>query len=121
MRSLSPILAAALILSATSLTQFIHDRPVSAQVPHGTQYEETPAGVLDGQNDTFTIQFQPLPWAAIKLYRNGSRLKRGRDYILTGPNHTQIVFQKPCGIMPPPYVDLCLPIAGDTLLTDYTY
>ncbi len=99
-----------------------------AQTPHGTMYEETPAGVIDGVNQTFVIAHQPLPWAAIKLYRNGLRMKRfvavpgtpagtfQGDYTLdtTVFNSTKIVFQSACN-------PTCIPRPGDTLLADYTY
>jgi hypothetical protein len=85
-------------------------------------YEETPLGVLDGNNAIFTIQHQPAPWSAIKLYRNGMRLKRAvfpqglGDYVLdtTVFNSTKIVFQPAC-------IPSCIPQPGDTLLADYTY
>ena len=80
------------------------------QLPHGIANEETPAGAIDGVNATYNIQFQPLPWAAIKVYRNGLRQKRGLDYLLSGANHTQLVFQL-----------AAIPQPGDVLIADYTY
>jgi hypothetical protein len=91
-------------------------------------YEETPLGVIDGINPTFAIAHQPLPWGAIKLYRNGIRLKRfvavpgtpagafQGDYTLdtTVFSNTKIVFLPAC-------TPSCIPQPGDTLLADYTY
>lgn len=98
-----------------------------AQTPHGTMNEETPGGMIDGANNTFTIAHQPLPWSAIKLYRNGVRQTRcvpppappkPCDYNLDTSNFnaTKIVFV-PIAIVPPG----TNPQPGDTLLVDYTY
>ena len=80
------------------------------QTSHGTANEETPSGALDGVNVTFSIQHQPLPWASIKVYKDGSRMKRNLDYVLGGPNHTQVIFN-PC----------CVPQPGAVLIADYNY
>ena len=48
----------------------IHRVPSVFAQSHGTQYYEVPAGIVDGANATFSIQFQPLPWAAIQVHRN---------------------------------------------------
>jgi hypothetical protein len=93
-------------------------RNIQSQVPHGTMYEETPAGVIDGVNTVFTIAHQPLPWASIKVYRNGLRMKRNLDYTLdtSNWNATKIVF-----------IQAQTPQPGtngepeDVLLVDYTY
>ncbi len=82
-----------------------------AQAPHGTASEEVPRGVIDGANATFTLNFQPAPWGSIHVFRNGLRQWRNADYILTGPNHMQIIFTSTC----------CIPQVGDRLLVDYTY
>lgn len=81
-----------------------------AQVQHGVANEETPSGVLDGVNVTFNIQHQPLPWSSIKVFENGLRLKRNLDYVLGGPNHTQIIFNA-----------CCAPTPGATLIADYNF
>lgn len=72
--------------------------------------EETLQGVIDGVNATFTIQFQPLPWSSLKVWRGGVRLKRGLDYSLGGTNHRDIVF-----------APAQIPQLNDVLLADYTY
>ena len=85
----------------------------NAQAPHGTASEETPKGTVDGVNATFTLNFQPLPWGSIHVFRNGLRQQRNFDYTLGGPNHMQIIFNPCCIPQPGPPVD--------TLLADYTY
>jgi hypothetical protein len=110
---------------------------VHAQVPHGTMYEETPTGILDGLNTVFTIAHQPAPWSSIKLYRNGLRQRRWSpsqplppvcvapgccDYNLdtSNWNATKIVFI-PIPIVPPGSGMSGTPQPGDILLVDYTY
>jgi hypothetical protein len=68
---------------------------------------ETPAGTLDGVNVTFTLAQMPSPYASLKLYRNGIRLKLGADYTLAGATIT--------------FVPAATPQAGDLLLADYRY
>jgi hypothetical protein len=91
-----------------------------AQSPHGIVSEETPRGAIDGVNSSFTLNFQPAPFSSIHLFRNGLRQQRNVDYILSGPNHMQIVFN-PLPVQPPGTVGLIIPIPGDSLLADYTY
>ena|SRR5215813_2467063 len=86
------------------------------QAPHGISSEEVPSGVLDGANSTFTLSFQPLPWSSLHLYRNGLRLKRGLDYVLSGQNHNQVVFCNPCADG-----SSGIPLPGDVIVADYTY
>jgi hypothetical protein len=122
------ILGLLAVISAAAIIMVLFDYSIThAQTPHGTMYEETPQGAIDGVNNTFTIAHQPLPWAAIKLYRNGLRLKRAvvvqgsptsgiGDYSLdtTVFSNTKIVFQTAC-------TPSCIPQPGDILLADYTY
>ncbi len=116
------------------------DRPIHAQVPHGTASEEVPRGTIDGVNTTFTLNFQPAPWGSIHVYVNGARRQRHVDYELTGPNHTLIVFQ-PSPLVPSGIPNLDgpdnparqwqgalirpwgsgIPQPGDIVLADYTY
>jgi hypothetical protein len=91
-----------------------------AQSPHGTASEEVPRGVIDGTNTTFTLNFQPAPWGSLHFFRNGLRQQRNVDYMLTGPNHMQIVFL-PIPVLPPGTGFLGAPQPGDILLADYTY
>lgn len=87
---------------------------VIAQAPHGTASEEVPRGLIDGANPSFTLNFQPSPWGSLHVFRNGLRLQRNLDYILTGTNHMQIVFTLTCA-------PSCVPMPGDIILADYTY
>jgi len=89
-------------------------RSVQAQASHGTASEEVPHGTLDGVNGTFTLNFQPLPFASLHLYRNGLRLHRGLDYTLGGQFFLNIIFSPACSVS-------CIPQPGDVLLVDYTY
>lgn len=68
---------------------------------------ETPSGVVDGMNDTFTTFFTFKP-GTTHLYLNGIRQKEGVgfDYVEEVDNQT-ITFAT-------------APILGDTLLIDYT-
>jgi len=44
---------------------------------------ETPTGVIDGENTTFTLSFAPNPTTSLKVYLNGQRFKNtGTDYTL---------------------------------------
>ena len=45
---------------------------------------ETPAGVIDALNATFTLNFPPSPAASLTLFRNGLVMKQGSDYSLSG-------------------------------------
>ena len=83
---------------------------VYAQGGHGTASEEVPRGALDGTNTTFTLNFQPLPWASIHVYVNGLRLHRGNDYTLGGTFNSQLIFTA-----------AATPQPGDVVLADYTY
>lgn len=81
---------------------------------HGTASEEVPRGVIDGVNATFTLNFQPLPFASLHLFRNGLRLHRGVDYTLGGQFFLNVIFSSSCP-------SSCIPQPGDVLLADYTY
>lgn len=74
----------------------------------GTAAEETPAGAIDGGNDTFTLSQTPLP-GTLAVHLNGLRQRAGagNDYALSG---TTITFA--AGM---------IPRAGDTLTATYTY
>lgn len=66
---------------------------------------ETPAGVVDGFNATFSLIQPPSPPSSLLLYRNGILQKRFVDYTLTG-NAVQ-------------FVTATIPQAGDVLLASY--
>ncbi len=68
---------------------------------------EVPAGVIDGANNTFTLSRTPSPFASLRLYRNGMRLKLGLDFVLSGVTIT--------------FVAELRPQPGDILLADYRY
>lgn len=65
---------------------------------------ETPTGVIDGSNATFTLAFNPNPDSSLKVYLNGQRFKNtGEDYSLSGQTLTMVV----------------APDIGSILLVDY--
>jgi len=66
---------------------------------------DTPAGVVDGSNSTFTLSAVPNPPASLAVYRNGLLMKVGSDYTATGQT-----LQFATGAAPQP---------GDTLLATY--
>jgi hypothetical protein len=44
---------------------------------------ETPGGIVDASNATFTLQAAPLPASSLQVYRNGILQKSGLDYVLS--------------------------------------
>jgi hypothetical protein len=45
---------------------------------------ETPTGVINAMNTTFTLNFSPSPTVSLSLSRNGLLMKQGTDYSLSG-------------------------------------
>ncbi len=68
---------------------------------------ETPAGVVDGINNTFSLAFAPNPALSLDLARNGLHLKAGVDYTLAG------------GIIT--FLAGAMPSTGDILLATYRH
>ncbi len=66
---------------------------------------ESPAGIVDGSNDTFTLLSVPDPLSSLTVYLNGVLQKVGQDYNISG---TSIEF-----------VAAAVPQPGDTLLANY--
>lgn len=66
---------------------------------------ETPSGVIDGVNLSFTLSGTPEPVASLQVFRNGLLQKRGTDYTISG---SSLVF-----------VPASVPQAGDLLLAYY--
>lgn len=66
---------------------------------------DTPAGIVDGSNTTFTLSQTPSPSTSLALYRNGIMQKAGRDFSVGG---SSLVF-----------VTANVPQPGDTLLASY--
>ena|SRR5271166_4425780 len=87
-----------------------------AQAAHGTSSGEHPRGTMDGVNTTFQLNFQPAPWGSIHCYLNGLRLDRNYDFVLGGPNMSQIQFA-----LPATAPTIVIPQPGDVLVVDYTY
>lgn len=56
---------------------------------------ETPAGVVDGINAVFTLNYVPSPADSLRLYRNGILLKSGVDYTLSGNTVTFLTLARP--------------------------
>lgn len=68
---------------------------------------ESPGGVVDGSNVTFTLANAPSPSTSLHLFRNGIMQKLGFDYTFSG---STIVFV--AGATPQP---------GDTILAEYRH
>lgn len=49
---------------------------------------ETPAGVIDGNNSVFSLIQNPIPSASLKLYMNGTLMKPGVAYNLSSQTIT---------------------------------
>ena len=66
---------------------------------------ESPAGAVDGSNQTFTLASAPSPAASLRLYRNGLLQQAGTDYTLSGSAITM--------------TSASIPQPGDTLQASY--
>jgi hypothetical protein len=66
---------------------------------------ETPAGTLNGANNTFSLSQMPAPPASLAVYRNGLIQTAGLDYTLLGNSMT--------------FLSGATPEAGDTLIAYY--
>lgn len=66
---------------------------------------ETPSGLIDGANRTFTLSASPLPATSLSLFRNGTLLKLGTDFTVAGSVLTM--------------ANGSAPSAGDRLLASY--
>jgi hypothetical protein len=70
--------------------------------------DETPGGVINGTNTSFTLAHAPNPASSLYVFRNGLRLRSAVDYSITG---TALVFLSP----------ISTPQPGDVLLVSYRY
>jgi hypothetical protein len=73
-------------------------RNVSAYIdppPSPVAGSETPAGALDGSNQTFTLSFAPNPVASLLLVLNGLTQIPGVDYTITATVITYTVAPTP--------------------------
>lgn len=66
---------------------------------------ETPAGVVDAANATFTLQNTPLPASSLQVFRNGILQKIGVDYSLSAKTLT--------------FLPASIPYPGDILQVAY--
>ena len=66
---------------------------------------DSPAGIVDGSNTSFTLSAVPNPAASLAVYRNGMLQKTGQDYTPTGSTIQ--------------FVAAAAPQPGDTLLASY--
>ena len=66
---------------------------------------DSPAGIVDGSNTSFTLSAVPNPTSSLAVYRNGVLQKTGQDYTFTG---SAVQF-----------VAAAAPEPGDTLLASY--
>lgn len=73
--------------------------PCSAAAGDGIAFidGETPAGVVDGSNRSFTLANAPDPAESLTLYRNGIRQKAGLDFTLNGATITFAAAATPQG------------------------
>jgi hypothetical protein len=71
------------------------------------QYEEVPAGTINGTNATFTLDYTPSPISSINLFQNGIRQTRGTAFTITGNTIT--------------YASHSIPLPGDTHICFYTH
>ena len=69
--------------------------------------QETPGGMIDGVNASFTLAGGPTPPASLLLFRNGLAQKSGQDYSLAVNAIT--------------FLPGAIPHPGDTLLAWYRY
>lgn len=68
---------------------------------------ETPTGLVNGLNTTFTLAFTPSPAAALELYLNGLLMAQGVDYNISGNTIT--------------FLAASTPQSGDELVASYRY
>jgi len=68
---------------------------------------ETPGGVINGTNTTFTLGSAPSPVASLRLYKNGMLLKQTADYTLSGSTVT--------------FLTAVTPQSGDALVAYYRH
>jgi hypothetical protein len=66
---------------------------------------DSPAGIVDGSNTSFTLSAVPNPAASLAVYRNGMLQKTGQDYTATDSTIQ--------------FVAAAAPQPGDTLLASY--
>jgi hypothetical protein len=66
---------------------------------------DSPAGMVDGSNTSFTLSAVPNPASSLSVYLNGMLQKIGQDYTFTGGNLQ--------------FVTVAAPQPGDTLLASY--
>jgi hypothetical protein len=66
---------------------------------------DSPNGLVDGSNTSFTLSAVPDPASSLAVYRNGMLQKTGQDYTLTGSTIQ--------------FVAAAAPQPGDTLLAGY--
>ncbi len=61
------------------------------------QWNETPGGMIDGSNTTFTLAHVPIPSGALSLYYNGQLLEQGpgNDFNLSGSTITTFFTPSP--------------------------
>lgn len=50
--------------------------------------DETPSGVIDGENRTFTLSAAPNPVSSLQVYLNGIMLRLGVGYDVSGTDLT---------------------------------
>ncbi len=68
---------------------------------------ETPSGLVNGVNTSFTLNFAPNPASSLQFFRNGILMKRASDYTLSGSVVT--------------FFTVSAPQAGDLLTAYYRY
>jgi hypothetical protein len=66
---------------------------------------DSPTGIVDGANGSFTLSGTPTPSTSLAVYRNGILQKAGQDFSVSGAAIT--------------FVTVAVPQPGDTLLASY--
>ena len=104
---MSPALQATCAPSKAWRKRDLSNAPSHGGSTSGAQYveAETPAGVVDGSNATFTLAGAPSQPSSLSLFRNGVLQQVGSDYTLTGSTVQ--------------FLAGAIPQLGDTLMAGY--
>jgi hypothetical protein len=80
-----------LTCSAVSLTADVSGTLPVANGGVGTEAQEVPSGTINNSNAAFTLANAPVSNASVKLYKNGTFLRQGTDYTISGSAITMTV------------------------------
>jgi hypothetical protein len=90
-------------------TNCLHVDGTSSACPGAINFvdAETPGGVVDGSNTSFTLVNVPVPSTSLHLFRNGMLQKATFDYTISGSALT--------------FLTGAVPVPGDTLIAEYRH